>query len=105
MQAPSVRGAACLIVPSPDPQVTIRASRGQPRTAPVSSGDAPPSSLQEAGPLASADPLPVFLYPPVQRNVQKRAVRKMSVAAPRVGAGWALPDARVLWHLSVGSVV
>ncbi|XP_036091120.1 pogo transposable element with ZNF domain isoform X5 [Rousettus aegyptiacus] len=63
----------------PGTKVTIRASRGQPRTAPVSSGDAPPSSLQEAGPLASADPLPVFLYPPVQRNVQKRAVRKMSV--------------------------
>ncbi|XP_039697548.1 pogo transposable element with ZNF domain isoform X5 [Pteropus medius] len=63
----------------PGTKVTIRASRGQPRTAPVSSGDAPPSSLQEAGPLASTDPLPVFLYPPVQRNVQKRAVRKMSV--------------------------
>ncbi|XP_014316816.1 pogo transposable element with ZNF domain isoform X3 [Myotis lucifugus] len=63
----------------PGTKVTIRASRGQPRTLPVSS-DAPPSTLQEAGPLTSStDPLPVFLYPPVQRNIQKRAVRKMSV--------------------------
>uniref|UniRef100_A0A8B9W9V9 Pogo transposable element with ZNF domain n=1 Tax=Bos mutus grunniens TaxID=30521 RepID=A0A8B9W9V9_BOSMU len=64
----------------PGTKVTIRASRGQPRTAPVPSSDGPPGSLQEAAPLASsADPLPVFLYPTVQRNVQKRAVRKMSV--------------------------
>uniref|UniRef100_A0A8D1GPJ6 Pogo transposable element with ZNF domain n=1 Tax=Sus scrofa TaxID=9823 RepID=A0A8D1GPJ6_PIG len=64
----------------PGTKVTIRASRGQPRTVPVSSSDAPPSTLQEAAPLASStDPLPVFLYPPVQRNIQKRAVRKMSV--------------------------
>ncbi|XP_006755765.1 PREDICTED: pogo transposable element with ZNF domain isoform X3 [Myotis davidii] len=63
----------------PGTKVTIRASRGQPRTLPVSS-EAPPSALQEAGPLTSStDPLPVFLYPPVQRNIQKRAVRKMSV--------------------------
>ncbi|XP_059530873.1 pogo transposable element with ZNF domain isoform X5 [Myotis daubentonii] len=63
----------------PGTKVTIRASRGQPRTLPVSS-EAPPSTLQEAGPLTSStDPLPVFLYPPVQRNIQKRAVRKMSV--------------------------
>lgn len=75
-----------------DSQVTIRASRGQPRTVPVSSNDAPSGALQEAAPLTSADPLPVFLYPPVQRNVQKRAVRKMSVPpsnARRVGTTWA----------------
>uniref|UniRef100_A0A8C5W590 Pogo transposable element with ZNF domain n=1 Tax=Microcebus murinus TaxID=30608 RepID=A0A8C5W590_MICMU len=64
----------------PGTKVTIRASRGQPRTVPVSSNDTPPSALQEATPLTSStDPLPVFLYPPVQRNIQKRAVRKMSV--------------------------
>ncbi|XP_042537648.1 pogo transposable element with ZNF domain isoform X5 [Dipodomys spectabilis] len=63
----------------PGTKVTIRASRGQPRTVPISSSDTLPSTLQEAAPLTSADPLPVFLYPPVQRNVQKRAVRKMSV--------------------------
>ncbi|XP_032123377.1 pogo transposable element with ZNF domain [Sapajus apella] len=64
----------------PGTKVTIRASRGQPRTVPVSSNDTPPSALQEAAPLASStDPLPVFLYPPVQRSIQKRAVRKMSV--------------------------
>ncbi|XP_032948641.1 pogo transposable element with ZNF domain isoform X6 [Rhinolophus ferrumequinum] len=63
----------------PGTKVTIRASRGQPRTVPVSSSDAPASALQEAGPLSSTDPLPVFLYPPVQRSIQKRAVRKMSV--------------------------
>ncbi|XP_012870728.1 PREDICTED: pogo transposable element with ZNF domain isoform X3 [Dipodomys ordii] len=63
----------------PGTKVTIRASRGQPRTVPISSSDTLPSTLPEAAPLTSADPLPVFLYPPVQRNVQKRAVRKMSV--------------------------
>ncbi|XP_051013637.1 pogo transposable element with ZNF domain [Acomys russatus] len=62
----------------PGTKVTIRASRGQPRTVPVSSNDTP-SALQEAAPLPSTDPLPVFLYPPVQRSIQKRAVRKMSV--------------------------
>nr|XP_034493154.1 pogo transposable element with ZNF domain isoform X4 [Marmota flaviventris] len=64
----------------PGTKVTIRASRGQPRTVPIASNDAPSSALQEGAPLTtSADPLPVFLYPPVQRNIQKRAVRKMSV--------------------------
>ncbi|XP_034355825.1 pogo transposable element with ZNF domain isoform X2 [Arvicanthis niloticus] len=63
----------------PGTKVTIRASRGQPRTVPVSSNDTPSGALQEAAPLTSTDPLPVFLYPPVQRNIQKRAVRKMSV--------------------------
>uniref|UniRef100_A0A8C2MQ26 Pogo transposable element with ZNF domain n=1 Tax=Cricetulus griseus TaxID=10029 RepID=A0A8C2MQ26_CRIGR len=64
----------------PGTKVTIRASRGQPRTVPVSSNDTSSSALQEAVPLTSStDPLPVFLYPPVQRNMQKRAVRKMSV--------------------------
>ncbi|XP_049980606.1 pogo transposable element with ZNF domain isoform X2 [Alexandromys fortis] len=63
----------------PGTKVTIRASRGQPRTVPVSN-DTSSSALQEATPLTSStDPLPVFLYPPVQRNIQKRAVRKMSV--------------------------
>lgn len=71
--------------------MTIRASRGQPRTLPVSS-EAPPSTLQEAGPLTSStDPLPVFLYPPVQRNIQKRAVRKMSVPSSQgLGGGYGL---------------
>lgn len=63
-------------------QVTIRASRGQPRTVPVSN-DTSSSALQEATPLTSTDPLPVFLYPPVQRNIQKRAVRKMSVPSSK----------------------
>ncbi|XP_031230593.1 pogo transposable element with ZNF domain isoform X4 [Mastomys coucha] len=63
----------------PGTKVTIRASRGQPRTVPVSSNDTPSGTLQEAAPLTSTDPLPVFLYPPVQRSIQKRAVRKMSV--------------------------
>lgn len=45
----------------------------------MSSNDAPSGTLQEAAALTSTDPLPVFLYPPVQRNIQKRAVRKMSV--------------------------
>ncbi|XP_027686083.1 pogo transposable element with ZNF domain isoform X7 [Chelonia mydas] len=63
----------------PGTKVTIRASRGQPRTVPVSSSDAPQGTLQEATPLTtSTDPQPIFLYPPVQRNIQKRAVKKMS---------------------------
>lgn len=84
--------------------MTIRASRGQPRTAPVPSSDGPPGSLQEAAPLASsADPLPVFLYPPVQRNVQKRAVRKMSV--PSVG-GWGPGGHSYSWEpVSSGSLL
>uniref|UniRef100_K7FDE5 Pogo transposable element with ZNF domain n=2 Tax=Pelodiscus sinensis TaxID=13735 RepID=K7FDE5_PELSI len=64
----------------PGTKVTIRASRGQPRTVPVSSNDASQGTLQEATPLTSStDPQPIFLYPPVQRNIQKRAVKKMSV--------------------------
>uniref|UniRef100_A0A8V5H1G0 Pogo transposable element with ZNF domain n=1 Tax=Melopsittacus undulatus TaxID=13146 RepID=A0A8V5H1G0_MELUD len=64
----------------PGTKVTIRASRGQPRTVPMSSNDMPQGTGQEAAPLASAaDPQPILLYPPVQRNVQKRAVKKMSV--------------------------
>ena len=60
-------------------QVTIRASRGQPRTVLVSSNDMPQGTGQETTPLSSStDPQPIFLYPPVQRNVQKRAVKKMS---------------------------
>lgn len=84
--------------------MTIRASRGQPRAAPVPSSDGPPGSLQEAAPLASsADPLPVFLYPPVQRNVQKRAVRKMSV--PSLG-GWGLDGHSYSWEpVSSGSLL
>uniref|UniRef100_A0A2K5L6B3 Pogo transposable element with ZNF domain n=3 Tax=Cercopithecinae TaxID=9528 RepID=A0A2K5L6B3_CERAT len=69
----------------PGTKVTIRASRGQPRTVPVSSNDTPPSALQEAAPLTSSmDPLPVFLYPPVQRSIQKRAVRKMSAPSSKI---------------------
>nr|XP_026259741.1 pogo transposable element with ZNF domain isoform X5 [Urocitellus parryii] len=68
----------------PGTKVTIRASRGQPRTVPVASNDTPSSALQEGAPLTtSADPLPVFLYPPVQRNIQKRAVRKMSAPSSK----------------------
>ncbi|KYO19688.1 pogo transposable element with ZNF domain isoform A [Alligator mississippiensis] len=64
----------------PGTKVTIRASRGQPRTVPVSSNDMPQGTVQEATPLASStDPQPIFLCPPVQRNIQKRAVKKMSV--------------------------
>ncbi|XP_019383873.1 PREDICTED: pogo transposable element with ZNF domain isoform X6 [Gavialis gangeticus] len=64
----------------PGTKVTIRASRGQPRTVPVSSNEMPQGGVQEATPLASStDPQPIFLCPPVQRNIQKRAVKKMSV--------------------------
>ncbi|NXL95740.1 POGZ protein, partial [Alectura lathami] len=63
----------------PGTKVTIRASRGQPRAAPASSADAAQGAGQDAAPLSSADPQPIFLYPPAQRSVQKRAVRKMSV--------------------------
>ncbi|XP_075580368.1 pogo transposable element with ZNF domain isoform X2 [Pelecanus crispus] len=64
----------------PGTKVTIRASRGQPRTVPISSNDMPQGAGQETTPLSSStDPQPIFLYPPVQRNVQKRAVKKMSV--------------------------
>ncbi|NXJ99644.1 POGZ protein, partial [Corythaixoides concolor] len=62
----------------PGTKVTIRASRGQPRAVPISSNDMPQG--QETAPLSSStDPQPIFLYPPVQRSVQKRAVKKMSV--------------------------
>ncbi|XP_075593477.1 pogo transposable element with ZNF domain isoform X2 [Balearica regulorum gibbericeps] len=64
----------------PGTKVTIRASRGQPRTVPISSNDMSQGAGQETTPLSSStDPQPIFLYPPVQRNVQKRAVKKMSV--------------------------
>ncbi|XP_061461832.1 pogo transposable element with ZNF domain isoform X5 [Rhineura floridana] len=64
----------------PGTKVTIRASRGQPRTVPLSANDMPPGLLQDATLLsASSDPQPNFLCPPYQRNVQKKAVRKMSV--------------------------
>ncbi|NXC76859.1 POGZ protein, partial [Anhinga anhinga] len=64
----------------PGTKVTIRASRGQPRTVPISSNDMPQGTGQETTPLSSStDPQPIFLYPPVPRNVQKRAVKKMSV--------------------------
>ncbi|XP_017694994.1 PREDICTED: pogo transposable element with ZNF domain, partial [Lepidothrix coronata] len=62
----------------PGTKVTIRASRGQPRTLPVSSNDMSQGMGQDTAPLSSSsDPQPIFLYPPVQRNVQKRAVKKM----------------------------
>ncbi|KAM6038141.1 pogo transposable element with ZNF domain isoform 3-T4 [Theristicus caerulescens] len=64
----------------PGTKVTIRASRGQPRAVPISSNDMPQGAGQETTALSSStDPQPIFLYPPVQRNVQKRAVKKMSV--------------------------
>ncbi|OXB71085.1 UNVERIFIED_CONTAM: hypothetical protein H355_010465 [Colinus virginianus] len=63
----------------PGTKVTIRASRGQPRTVPISSNDMVQGAGQDTAPLSSADPQPIFLYPPVQRSVQKRAVKKMSV--------------------------
>ncbi|NXF72296.1 POGZ protein, partial [Sclerurus mexicanus] len=63
----------------PGTKVTIRASRGQPRTLPLSSNDMSQGMGQDTAPLSSSsDPQPIFLYPPVQRSVQKRAVRKMS---------------------------
>ncbi|XP_056675375.1 pogo transposable element with ZNF domain isoform X21 [Monodelphis domestica] len=62
----------------PGTKVTIRASRGQPRTLPMSSNDAPPNALQEAAPLTTpADPVPIFLYPPLQRSIPKKAVKKI----------------------------
>ncbi|NWR65263.1 POGZ protein, partial [Bucorvus abyssinicus] len=62
----------------PGTKVTIRASRGQPRTVPISN-DMAQGTGQDPAPLASsADPQPIFLYPPVQRSVPKRAVKKMS---------------------------
>ncbi|XP_009889983.1 PREDICTED: pogo transposable element with ZNF domain [Charadrius vociferus] len=64
----------------PGTKVTIRASRGQPRAVPISSNDMSQGTGPETAPLSSStDPQPIFLYPPVQRNVQKRAVKKMSV--------------------------
>lgn len=64
----------------PGTKVTIRASRGQPRTVPISSNDMSQGTGQDTTQLSSStDPQPIFLYPPVQRNVQKRAVKKMSV--------------------------
>ncbi|XP_026719737.1 pogo transposable element with ZNF domain [Athene cunicularia] len=63
----------------PGTKVTIRASRGQPRAVPISASDLPQGPGQETTSLSSADPQPIFLYPPVQRSVQKRAVKKMSV--------------------------
>ncbi|NWH76194.1 POGZ protein, partial [Piaya cayana] len=63
----------------PGTKVTIRASRGQPRIVPISSNDMVQGAGHESAPLSSTDPQPIFLYPPVQRNVQKRAVKKMSV--------------------------
>ncbi|XP_044305047.1 pogo transposable element with ZNF domain isoform X4 [Varanus komodoensis] len=64
----------------PGTKVTIRASRGQPRAVPLSANDIPPGLLQDATLLsASSDPQPNFPYPPFQRNIQKKAVRKMSV--------------------------
>ncbi|NXX97446.1 POGZ protein, partial [Centropus bengalensis] len=61
----------------PGTKVTIRASRGQPRAVPIST-DMAQGAGHEAAPLSSTDPQPIFLYPPVQRNVQRRAVKKMS---------------------------
>ncbi|XP_048367001.1 LOW QUALITY PROTEIN: pogo transposable element with ZNF domain [Sphaerodactylus townsendi] len=64
----------------PGTKVTIRASRGQPRTVSLSSNDMSSSLAQDASMMsASSDPQPNFPYPPFQRNIQKKAVRKMSV--------------------------
>uniref|UniRef100_A0A8C6VKT9 Pogo transposable element with ZNF domain n=1 Tax=Naja naja TaxID=35670 RepID=A0A8C6VKT9_NAJNA len=64
----------------PGTKVTIRASRGQPRTLPLCANDMSPGLLQDAALLsASSDPQPNFSYPPFQRSVPKKAVRKMSV--------------------------
>uniref|UniRef100_A0A6J0U230 Pogo transposable element with ZNF domain isoform X1 n=1 Tax=Pogona vitticeps TaxID=103695 RepID=A0A6J0U230_9SAUR len=64
----------------PGTKVTIRASRGQPRAVPLSASDMLPGLLQDPALLsASSDSQPNFPYPPFQRNVQKKAVRKMSV--------------------------
>lgn len=46
---------------------------------PLSTNDLTPALLQDTTLLsASSDPQPNFSYPPFQRNVQKKAVRKMS---------------------------
>ncbi|XP_077176455.1 pogo transposable element with ZNF domain isoform X1 [Paroedura picta] len=63
----------------PGTKVTIRASRGQPRSVPLCSNDISASLMDSSLMSASSDPQPNFPYPPFQRNVQKKAVRKMSV--------------------------
>ncbi|KAL8184761.1 UNVERIFIED_CONTAM: hypothetical protein K2H54_027489, partial [Gekko kuhli] len=61
----------------PGTKVTIRASRGQPRSVPLSSNDMSPGFLPDSSLMSAAsDPQPNFPYPPLQRNVQKKAVRK-----------------------------
>ncbi|XP_029436139.1 pogo transposable element with ZNF domain isoform X2 [Rhinatrema bivittatum] len=63
----------------PGTKVTIRASRGQARTVPLTTAETPPVPVQEEAPApASSDSQPIFLYPSIQRNNQKRAVKKMS---------------------------
>ncbi|KAJ7307240.1 hypothetical protein JRQ81_009235 [Phrynocephalus forsythii] len=64
----------------PGTKVTIRASRGQPRVVPLSANDVLPGLVPDSALLsASSDSQPNFPYPPFQRNVQKKAPRKMSV--------------------------
>ncbi|XP_062821343.1 pogo transposable element with ZNF domain isoform X2 [Anolis carolinensis] len=64
----------------PGTKVTIRASRGPPRPVPLSASDVPPGLLPDATQLSSsADSQLNFPYPPFQRNIQKKAVRKMSI--------------------------
>ncbi|XP_060112166.1 pogo transposable element with ZNF domain isoform X2 [Heteronotia binoei] len=64
----------------PGTKVTIRASRGPPRSVPISSNDVSPGFMQDPNLMsASSDPQPNFPYPPFQRNIQKKAVRKMSI--------------------------
>ncbi|NWV86121.1 POGZ protein, partial [Dasyornis broadbenti] len=63
----------------PGTKVTIRASRGQPRPLPLSSGEMSHGMGPDPNPLgSSSDPQPLFLYPPGHRSAPKRAVRKMS---------------------------
>ncbi|KAM4869369.1 LOW QUALITY PROTEIN: pogo transposable element with ZNF domain [Urocitellus parryii] len=63
----------------PGTKVIIRLPEGR-HVVPVSSKDTLPNTLQEAAPLtSSADPLLVSLCPPVQCNIQRTAIRRMSV--------------------------
>nr|XP_033781369.1 pogo transposable element with ZNF domain isoform X3 [Geotrypetes seraphini] len=62
----------------PGTKVTIRASRGQARTVPLTSPDTPSVPVQDEAAPASSDSQPIFLYPSIQRNSQKRVIKKMS---------------------------
>ncbi|XP_031949340.1 pogo transposable element with ZNF domain isoform X1 [Corvus moneduloides] len=63
----------------PGTKVTIRASRGQPRSLPLSSAEMCHGMCPEPAPLgSSSDPQPLFLYPPGHRGAPRRAGKKTS---------------------------